>query len=581
MSVDVTLPILTTALITASQSERSVYVRRITFTSTTTESGVIEFTDSVTGLIVGNILVNKDGAVRGPVSSHVLSFGLSGIPLSEGASLLVAVTPNKIGGRLHVDSYERGPLQGPPVRWQPPSVTPQPAASAIVKALPVLRLQTLLPGELNAPNTPSGKSGTPDAQVAGVAFTVTVNIVDENWAISTGGTDTISITCSDTNATLPSNNVLSNGTQTFSITMKTAGSQSVTATDVTHSTVTAYTSTPASVSPAAFTKLQLLVPGELASPGSASGKTGTPNGVTGGDTVVLLINAVDTNWNVVTSVTDTVGITSSDGSATLPANRALVAGTYTYSTGFSFGTGGGSFTVTATDITDGAKTANTSPSVTVTGLVAWSQIATLNEGSTDTNGYTTTGSINSTNADVIAIAAVCYTFGGKSITNITDNKGNTYVEKTQYTNGSSADRISWWVCEAPTGTGTGHTFTLTCTVGALPTMLVQAWSGSKGAGSTDQVVGANNGFNTPLTVPTLTPSVNNELVLAAFGARRNGTIDSGYATAANVTYNGAAHIAESVSYKQPVSASTGPSWTFVNSPSNTICTSISFKPVGS
>ena len=80
----------------------------------------------------------------------------------------------------------------------------------------------------------------------------------------------------------------------------------------------------------AFTKLQLLLPGETAAPGTASGKTGAPSNETAGSTFNVTVNAVDANWNPVTS-TDTVGITSTDANATLPANAALVAGTKTFS----------------------------------------------------------------------------------------------------------------------------------------------------------------------------------------------------------------------------------------------------------
>ena len=45
----------------------------------------------------------------------------------------------------------------------------------------------------------------------------------------------------------------------------------------------------------------------------------------------VTVNAVDANWNLVTSATPMVAITSSDANATLPANAALVAGTRTFS----------------------------------------------------------------------------------------------------------------------------------------------------------------------------------------------------------------------------------------------------------
>src|SRR5207247_5283605 len=72
------------------------------------------------------------------------------------------------------------------------------------------------------------------------------------------------------------------------------------------------------VSPAAFAKLQLLMPGETAAPGSASGKTGTPTAYTAGTPSNVTVNAVDNFWNTVNTITDTVGITSSEDNAGLP-----------------------------------------------------------------------------------------------------------------------------------------------------------------------------------------------------------------------------------------------------------------------
>src|SRR5206468_7669304 len=57
-----------------------------------------------------------------------------------------------------------------------------------------------------------------------------------------------------------------------------------------------------------------------------------------------------------------VGITSSDTTATLPMNAALVSGTQTTTVLFNTN---GSFTITATDLGDGSKTASTSPAIAV------------------------------------------------------------------------------------------------------------------------------------------------------------------------------------------------------------------------
>src|SRR5208282_3446136 len=92
--------------------------------------------------------------------------------------------------------------------------------------------------------------------------------------------DTVAIASSDANATLPANAALSGGAKTFSVTFKTAGTSTVTASDVTHTAVTANTGASTTVNAGTFSQLQLLMPGETAIPGSVSGKGGTPTAET-------------------------------------------------------------------------------------------------------------------------------------------------------------------------------------------------------------------------------------------------------------------------------------------------------------
>jgi hypothetical protein len=121
------------------------------------------------------------------------------------------------------------------------------------------------------------------------------------------------------------------------------------------------------VSAGAFTKLQVLVPGESAAPGTASGKIGSPNTQVPSTPFNATVNAVDDNWNVVNSVTDVVAITSSDALATLPANAALVAGARQFSVTLnSVGTN----TLTASDVADNSKTPGTSAGISVSARYA-------------------------------------------------------------------------------------------------------------------------------------------------------------------------------------------------------------------
>ncbi|MFO0594617.1 MAG: hypothetical protein U0228_04920 [Myxococcaceae bacterium] len=77
-------------------------------------------------------------------------------------------------------------------------------------------------------------------------------------------------------------------------------------------------------------RLQVLWPGETAMPNSLTGKSGTPAPVTAGSTVNVTVNAVDANWNLIPTATPLVHLTSTDATATLPADAMLVNGTLTF-----------------------------------------------------------------------------------------------------------------------------------------------------------------------------------------------------------------------------------------------------------
>lgn len=111
-----------------------------------------------------------------------------------------------------------------------------------------------------------------------------------------------------------------------------------------------------------FTKLQILLPGETAAPGTATGKTGTPIAQAAGVEFQVTVNAVDDNWNLASAGRDTINLTTTDEFSPMPADAALVNGTRTFTVMFN---SPGSWTITATDVTDSAKPATTSSAVTV------------------------------------------------------------------------------------------------------------------------------------------------------------------------------------------------------------------------
>jgi hypothetical protein len=251
------------------------------------------------------------------------------------------------------------------------------------------KLQILLPGETAAPGTSLGKIGTPTGQIAGTTINVTVNAVDAVWNVITNTTDVVNFTSTDANAVLPANTALVGGTITLTATVKTAGARTITATDVTNPAKIGNISASVTVSAGAFSKLQLLVPGETAAAGTPTGKTGTPNAASAGTGFVITVNAVDAYWNKVTSATDFVQFTTTDPNGVVPANTQLALGTKTFTTttGPNLKTVG-TQTITVTDFTDGTKSSDTSPSITVN-VGTFTKLQLLLPGETAAPGTTT------------------------------------------------------------------------------------------------------------------------------------------------------------------------------------------------
>ena len=81
-------------------------------------------------------------------------------------------------------------------------------------------------------------TGFPSPVPSGTAATVTVTARDANNNVVTDYSGTVAITSSDLRATLPANATLTNGVGTFTVTLRTPGIQSITATDTVKSTLT-------------------------------------------------------------------------------------------------------------------------------------------------------------------------------------------------------------------------------------------------------------------------------------------------------------------------------------------------------
>ena len=217
---------------------------------------------------------------------------------------------------------------------------------------------------------------------AGTAFNVTVTAQDAANTTDTTYAGTVHITSTDGSATLPPNTTLTNGVGTVSVTLKTAGTRTVTAMDTVTASITG-TSGNVTVRPSATTHFAVVAPAAAAS--------GAPISVT--------VTALDQFNNTATAYAGTVHITSTDGTAALPANAALTNGVGTFTVTLN---ALGTQTVTATDtvtasITGTSGNVNVGPGVATHFTVAAPATATAGTSisvavtARDTNNNVATG----------------------------------------------------------------------------------------------------------------------------------------------------------------------------------------------
>ena len=178
----------------------------------------------------------------------------------------------------------------------------------------------------------------PAGATAGVAFNVTVTAKDASGNTAPSYAGIVKITSSDSTAVLPANATLTNGVGTFSVTLKKAGSQTVTATDTVTSTITG-TSATITVAAAAATHL-----------GVASAAS-----VNSGTALVVTVTALDAYGNTAPTYAGSVKMTTSDAYGSLPAS----AGTLT--------SGVGTFSVTLRTVGSQSVTATDTVTSTITG----------------------------------------------------------------------------------------------------------------------------------------------------------------------------------------------------------------------
>jgi hypothetical protein len=315
------------------------------------------------------------------------------------------------------------------------------------------------------------------AQTAGVAFNFTVTAKDAFNNTTTGYSGTAHFTSTDAQAVLPANSILTAGVGTFSVTLKTAGNQTITATDTVTGSLTG-TSSSITVNPGA----------------AASFTVAATSPQTAGVAFNVTVTAKDQFNNIATGYSGTVHFSSTDGLAVLPANSTLIAGTKTFSA--TTLKAAGSQTITATDTVTGSVTGTssgitinpsaaasfsvsvTSPqtagvafNVTVTAKDQFNNIAT---------GYSGTVHFTSTDAQAVLPANSTLTAGTKIFSSPTlKTAGNQTITAT----------------DTVTGSITGTSSSITVNAGAAASFTVSATSPQTASVAFNVTVTAKDQFN--------------------------------------------------------------------------------------
>ncbi|MEQ1919356.1 MAG: hypothetical protein ABL955_09165, partial [Elusimicrobiota bacterium] len=191
-------------------------------------------------------------------------------------------------------------------------------------------LIVFLPGESYTPGVAPGKTGVPTISTAGVPITVTVRALSSRFEMVTSATETVTLTTDDPATVAPAPLALVQGATSFTFTPMGA-EPSPRTTNLTATANFAAGAAALTVVPNALARLQIIMTGEAAAPGTPTGKTGGAFAHVKGVPFAATVRAVDSFWNILSTVTDTTALSISAASATLPAPQALIGGQSVFS----------------------------------------------------------------------------------------------------------------------------------------------------------------------------------------------------------------------------------------------------------
>jgi hypothetical protein len=344
------------------------------YTFTSADAGFHVFTVTLETAGAQGIKVSEvGGTITGGASVNVAPAAVSGFTLAgSGGAIGVArpitivardvygnVTPS-YNGTVHFTSSD-------PLAVLPPDTALVNGTATVKVTFLTVGTQTItatdvatpaLTGTMSSDATPPvpalfAVAGYP-ATTAGVAQNFTVTVRDTIGQTATGYTGTIYFSSSDVQAGLPASYTFTaadTGVHTFSATLRTAGTQSITVRDGTGALTGSQVGI--SVRPAAFAGYKLSVPNPTDSHGHVL--------LTAGDAISLTVKVADAFGNAVSTYTGTVKFSSTDVQASLPADYAFTAadaGVHTFTVALKTTTPNGvvwSFTVA--DAANAAATA--------------------------------------------------------------------------------------------------------------------------------------------------------------------------------------------------------------------------------
>jgi hypothetical protein len=199
---------------------------------------------------------------------------------------------------------------------------------------------------------------------------------------------------------------------------------------------------------------------------------------------------------------------------------------------------------------------------------SYSYIASISATANSPYNTVTTGSINTSGANLLVVVLAAYVFGtGIPPSTIpTDSKGNTYTLAKAVSSGG-VPILAIYYCYSPT-VGSGHTFTYPTVGSSAPSITAYAFSGATSSPLDQTNSFAGTGYTGTSTMQTgsVTPTTNGQLVFTginAYIASSSPTIDSSFVTPLFQATNAGHTYSSACSYIiQGTASAVNPTWTF-------------------